>query len=88
MHLYEEVKTGILTKRASCYSWHCEEQRNVHNNGCAMTSGKFFEIARGTNLLNSLLFQHPKYLVLDNEVSIDELESDIFDLISFLLHQP
>ena len=23
---YEEVKTGILTRRASCYSWHCEEQ--------------------------------------------------------------
>ena len=22
--LCEEVKTGILTRRASCYSWHCE----------------------------------------------------------------
>ena len=33
--LCEEVKTGILTRQASCYSWHCEEQWNVHNNGCA-----------------------------------------------------
>ena len=24
--LCEEVKTGILTRRASRYSWHCEEQ--------------------------------------------------------------
>ena len=26
-------------------------------------------------------------MVLDNKVSVDELELDIFDLISFLLHQ-
>ena len=37
--LCEEVKTGILTRRTSYYSRHCEEQWNVHNNGCAMTSG-------------------------------------------------
>ena len=37
--LCEEMKTGILTRRANCYSQHCEEQWNVHNNGCAMTSG-------------------------------------------------
>ena len=24
--LCEEVKTGILSRRASYYSWHCEEQ--------------------------------------------------------------
>ena len=37
--LCEEVKTGILIRRAGCNSWHCEEQGNVHNNGCAMPSG-------------------------------------------------